>query len=194
MCISETLPVEYLGGKPLCMNQYYEVLSSCRIPGLKRDSVVNHAKSSKPPKHITVVHNFQVRSILSFLVLLSVQCPHGLREETLTQSGGPGPDSLQPPTRGQEHKEVVGQVRGVQQNVFGPFWHIGSHNCLPGLVVGADDLLSGPHYSLQNFPICSRAAVFTRNEGAAGLFWWGQWCCGRGHVVCNVHPLFVLLT
>lgn len=59
MIDNETLPVEYLGGKPLCMNQYYEVLSSCRIPGLKRDSVVNHAKSSKPPKHITVVHNFQ---------------------------------------------------------------------------------------------------------------------------------------
>lgn len=54
--------MEYLGGKPLCMNQYYEVLSSCRIPGLKRDSVVNHAKSSRPPKHITVVHNSQVRS------------------------------------------------------------------------------------------------------------------------------------
>uniref|UniRef100_A0A7N9ALS9 Carnitine O-acetyltransferase n=1 Tax=Mastacembelus armatus TaxID=205130 RepID=A0A7N9ALS9_9TELE len=53
-----TLP-PYLGGKPLCMNQYYEVLSSCRIPGLKRDTVVNHAKSSPPPKHITVVHNFQ---------------------------------------------------------------------------------------------------------------------------------------
>lgn len=59
MIDNESLPVEYLGGKPLCMNQYYEVLSSCRIPGLKRDSVVNHAKSSQPPKHIIVVHNFQ---------------------------------------------------------------------------------------------------------------------------------------
>nr|XP_040053614.1 carnitine O-acetyltransferase isoform X2 [Gasterosteus aculeatus aculeatus] len=59
MIDNETLPVEYLGGKPLCMNQYYEVLSSCRVPGLKRDSVVNHAKTSRPPKHITVVHNFQ---------------------------------------------------------------------------------------------------------------------------------------
>uniref|UniRef100_A0A674NR92 Carnitine O-acetyltransferase a n=1 Tax=Takifugu rubripes TaxID=31033 RepID=A0A674NR92_TAKRU len=56
---NETLPVECLGGKPLCMNQYYEVLSSCRIPGLKKDSVVNHAKSSRPPKHISVIHNFQ---------------------------------------------------------------------------------------------------------------------------------------
>ncbi|KAM9338278.1 carnitine O-acetyltransferase [Symphorus nematophorus] len=59
MIDNETLPVEYLGGKPLCMNQYYEVLSSCRIPGLKKDSIVNHAKSSRPPRHITVVHNFQ---------------------------------------------------------------------------------------------------------------------------------------
>uniref|UniRef100_A0A670ZEP5 Carnitine O-acetyltransferase n=1 Tax=Pseudonaja textilis TaxID=8673 RepID=A0A670ZEP5_PSETE len=57
--LSETLPVEYLGGKPLCMNQYYQILSSCRIPGPKRDSVVNYAKGKKPPTHITVVHNFQ---------------------------------------------------------------------------------------------------------------------------------------
>lgn len=60
LCFSETLPVEYLGGKPLCMNQYYRVLSSCRIPGIKSDSVVNHALSKRPPTHITVVHNFQV--------------------------------------------------------------------------------------------------------------------------------------
>ncbi|XP_058861197.1 carnitine O-acetyltransferase-like isoform X1 [Acipenser ruthenus] len=59
MIDNETLPVEFLGGKPLCMNQYYQILSSCRIPGPKRDSVVNHALSMKPPSHITVVHNFQ---------------------------------------------------------------------------------------------------------------------------------------
>uniref|UniRef100_A0A8C7U8P4 Carnitine O-acetyltransferase n=1 Tax=Oncorhynchus mykiss TaxID=8022 RepID=A0A8C7U8P4_ONCMY len=59
MIDNETLPVEYLGGKQLCMNQYYQVLSSCRVPGLKRDSVVNHAHRSRPPTHITVVHNFQ---------------------------------------------------------------------------------------------------------------------------------------
>lgn len=59
MIDNETLPVEYMGDKPMCMNQYYEVMSSCRIPGLKRDSIANHAKSSKPPKHITVVYNFQ---------------------------------------------------------------------------------------------------------------------------------------
>ncbi|KAF7688729.1 carnitine O-acetyltransferase isoform X2 [Silurus meridionalis] len=59
MIDNETLPVEYLGGNPLCMNQYYQVLSSCRIPGIKKDSVVNHALSNRPPTHITVVHNFQ---------------------------------------------------------------------------------------------------------------------------------------
>uniref|UniRef100_A0AAQ5YV43 Choline/carnitine acyltransferase domain-containing protein n=1 Tax=Amphiprion ocellaris TaxID=80972 RepID=A0AAQ5YV43_AMPOC len=55
----ETLPVEYLSGKPLCMDQYYQILSSCRIPGPKRDSIVNHAIGKTPPTHITVVHNFQ---------------------------------------------------------------------------------------------------------------------------------------
>lgn len=59
MIDNEALPIEYMGGKPLCMNQYYQVLSSCRIPGLKRDSIVNHARSSSPPKHITVIHNGQ---------------------------------------------------------------------------------------------------------------------------------------
>ncbi|MFT7817561.1 carnitine O-acetyltransferase-like [Arapaima gigas] len=57
--ISETIPVEYLGGSPLCMNQYYQVLSSCRIPGPQRDSVVNHARAKRPPTFITVVHNYQ---------------------------------------------------------------------------------------------------------------------------------------
>lgn len=59
MIDSETLPVEYLGGKPLCMDQYYQVLTSCRIPGPKRDTVVNYAIGKTAPTHITVVHNFQ---------------------------------------------------------------------------------------------------------------------------------------
>lgn len=59
MIDNETLPVEFLGGQPLCMNQYYQILSSCRVPGPKQDSVVNFLKSKKPPTHITVVHNYQ---------------------------------------------------------------------------------------------------------------------------------------
>ncbi|XP_070689556.1 carnitine O-acetyltransferase-like [Pempheris klunzingeri] len=59
MIDTDTLPVEYLSGKPLCMDQYYQILSSCRIPGPKRDTVVNHTIGKTPPTHITVVHNFQ---------------------------------------------------------------------------------------------------------------------------------------
>lgn len=72
---SETLPVEYMGGKPLCMNQYYQILSSCRIPGPKRDSIVNYAKGKKQSRHITVVHNFQVRQLLGFQGLFECTCP-----------------------------------------------------------------------------------------------------------------------
>lgn len=41
------------------MNQYYQILSSCRVPGPKQDSVTNFSKIKKPPAHITVVHNYQ---------------------------------------------------------------------------------------------------------------------------------------
>ncbi|KAM7370232.1 hypothetical protein PAMP_011503 [Pampus punctatissimus] len=57
MIDNDTLPVDYMRGKPLCMKQYYQFLSSCRIPGPERDSMVYHANSSSSPKHITVVHN-----------------------------------------------------------------------------------------------------------------------------------------
>ncbi|XP_042252136.1 carnitine O-acetyltransferase-like isoform X1 [Thunnus maccoyii] len=57
MIDNDTLPVEYMRGMPLCMKPYHQMLSSCRIPGLEKDSLVYYAKSSSPPKHITVVHN-----------------------------------------------------------------------------------------------------------------------------------------
>ncbi|KAG9477707.1 hypothetical protein GDO78_012952 [Eleutherodactylus coqui] len=77
MIDNETLPVEYLGGKPLCMNQYYQILSSCRVPGPKRDSVVNYSQVKKPPTHITVVHNFQesVRSIQKSIFTVCLDGP-----------------------------------------------------------------------------------------------------------------------
>ncbi|KAI4878141.1 hypothetical protein NFI96_007717 [Prochilodus magdalenae] len=59
MIDNETLPVEYLGGQPLCMDQYYQVLTSCRIPAPKKDTVVNYGFGNTPSTHITVVHNFQ---------------------------------------------------------------------------------------------------------------------------------------
>uniref|UniRef100_A0A3Q3RRF8 Carnitine O-acetyltransferase n=1 Tax=Mastacembelus armatus TaxID=205130 RepID=A0A3Q3RRF8_9TELE len=59
MIDTDTLPVEYLSGKPLCMDQYYKILCSCRVPGPKRDTVVNYTFGKTPPTHVTVVHNFQ---------------------------------------------------------------------------------------------------------------------------------------
>ncbi|XP_014842286.1 PREDICTED: carnitine O-acetyltransferase-like isoform X2 [Poecilia mexicana] len=59
MVDTETLPVQYLNGKPLCMDQYYQILSTCRIPGPKRDTVVHYSAGTTPPSHVTVVHNFQ---------------------------------------------------------------------------------------------------------------------------------------
>lgn len=41
------------------MNQYYQILSSCRVPGPKQDSVINF-KTKTSSAHITVVHNYQV--------------------------------------------------------------------------------------------------------------------------------------
>uniref|UniRef100_A0A669DI25 Carnitine O-acetyltransferase a n=1 Tax=Oreochromis niloticus TaxID=8128 RepID=A0A669DI25_ORENI len=57
--ISEALPADYLGGKPLCMKQYSQMLSSCRIPGLETDSVVFHGKTSYPSRCITLAYNSQ---------------------------------------------------------------------------------------------------------------------------------------
>ncbi|MEQ2205941.1 hypothetical protein XENOCAPTIV_018847, partial [Xenoophorus captivus] len=37
------------------------ILSTCRIPGPKRDTVVHYSAGKTPPSHITVVHNFQSR-------------------------------------------------------------------------------------------------------------------------------------
>lgn len=48
------------------MDQYYQILSSCRIPGPKRDTVVNYAIGKIPSTHITVVHNFQVLYMSSY--------------------------------------------------------------------------------------------------------------------------------
>lgn len=70
--------MEYLSGKPLCMDQYYQILSSCRVPGPRRDTVVNHAIGKTSPTHITVVHNFQVFEppSLSSLCLLGTFFQH----------------------------------------------------------------------------------------------------------------------
>lgn len=72
MFCSDTLPVDNIKGRPLCMRQHEQMISSCRIPGPKTDSLEFYARSSNPPKHITVVHNCQVRNITG---VISTQTP-----------------------------------------------------------------------------------------------------------------------
>ncbi|XP_042367502.1 carnitine O-acetyltransferase-like [Plectropomus leopardus] len=54
MIDSDTLPVDYMKGKPLCMKQYELLFSSCRIPGETEDTMKYYID-----KHVTVVHNGQ---------------------------------------------------------------------------------------------------------------------------------------
>uniref|UniRef100_A0A3Q3WW76 Choline/carnitine acyltransferase domain-containing protein n=1 Tax=Mola mola TaxID=94237 RepID=A0A3Q3WW76_MOLML len=53
------LPVEFMRGKPLCMELYPLLFSSCRIPGPKHDCVAHHGRGRRSPTHITVVRNYQ---------------------------------------------------------------------------------------------------------------------------------------
>uniref|UniRef100_A0A8C4E2X6 Choline/carnitine acyltransferase domain-containing protein n=1 Tax=Dicentrarchus labrax TaxID=13489 RepID=A0A8C4E2X6_DICLA len=57
--VSGQLPVEYMRGKPLCMELYPLLFSSCRIPGPKHDYIAHHGRSRRTPTHITVVRNYQ---------------------------------------------------------------------------------------------------------------------------------------
>ncbi|PVD21630.1 hypothetical protein C0Q70_17429 [Pomacea canaliculata] len=64
MVDEQTLPVEMLGGKPLCMMQYYQIMSACRIPGIKKDShEIFLSTNPDPPKHICVIHNNHIFSM-----------------------------------------------------------------------------------------------------------------------------------
>ena len=47
-----------MGKNPLCMTQFYKILSACRIPGLKKDSWECFPPDEpNSPTHITVIHN-----------------------------------------------------------------------------------------------------------------------------------------
>ncbi|XP_034094484.1 carnitine O-acetyltransferase-like [Gymnodraco acuticeps] len=53
------LPLEHSRGKPLCMELYPLLFSSCRIPGPKHDHIAHHGRARRSPTHITVVRNYQ---------------------------------------------------------------------------------------------------------------------------------------
>lgn len=59
------LPVDYargqLAGTPLCMEQYYRLFTSYRLPGPERDTLVAQESSVMPePEHIIVACKNQV--------------------------------------------------------------------------------------------------------------------------------------
>ncbi|XP_033831113.1 carnitine O-acetyltransferase b [Periophthalmus magnuspinnatus] len=56
------LASEHMRGRPLCMELYPLMFSSCRIPGPKHDSIAHYGtygRSRRSPTHITVVRNYQ---------------------------------------------------------------------------------------------------------------------------------------
>lgn len=58
MVDEQTLEVEYMGKNPLCMTQFYKILSACRTPGLKKDTWECFPPDEpSPPTHVTVIHN-----------------------------------------------------------------------------------------------------------------------------------------
>ncbi|XP_063424764.1 carnitine O-acetyltransferase-like [Mytilus trossulus] len=58
MVDEQTLDVEYMGKNPLCMTQFYKILSACRTPGLKKDTWECFPPDEpNPPTHVTVIHN-----------------------------------------------------------------------------------------------------------------------------------------
>ena len=72
---SQSLEVEYMGNQPLCMRQFYNILSACRVPGVKKDSIVTFPPNEpNAPKHITVVHNNHVSaSVLKSVLFHSLE-------------------------------------------------------------------------------------------------------------------------
>ncbi|BFZ05970.1 hypothetical protein BsWGS_09009 [Bradybaena similaris] len=64
MLDEQSVPVETLGGRPLCMTQNYQLLNACRIPGVRRDThVCIEPGDPRQPKHIIVIHNNHLFSV-----------------------------------------------------------------------------------------------------------------------------------
>lgn len=64
--LSRSLPMDYargqLAGTPMCMEQYYRLFTTYRLPGPERDTLVAQESSVMPePEHIIVACKNQVR-------------------------------------------------------------------------------------------------------------------------------------
>ncbi|XP_074655246.1 carnitine O-acetyltransferase-like isoform X2 [Tubulanus polymorphus] len=51
------LPVDLAGKQPQCMNQYYSLLNTCRVPGVESDNIVRLPHGPSSSKHVTVLRN-----------------------------------------------------------------------------------------------------------------------------------------
>ncbi|XP_038045797.1 carnitine O-acetyltransferase-like [Patiria miniata] len=64
---SNSLPDDYMGGQPLCMYRYHKILSSCRVPGVKKDSVVSFPPNEPDaPRHTVIGHNNHLFSLVVY--------------------------------------------------------------------------------------------------------------------------------
>lgn len=66
ICSRRGLPIDRARhkekGQPLCMEQYYKLFTSYRIPGVKKDSLIsNHTNLMPEPEHIIVICKNQVK-------------------------------------------------------------------------------------------------------------------------------------
>jgi carnitine O-acetyltransferase len=57
---SQQLPVEKHNTMPLCMDQYYKIFGSCRVPQLKKDMIKLAQPYINAPKHVTVMYKNRV--------------------------------------------------------------------------------------------------------------------------------------
>lgn len=57
---SQQLPIEKYLDSPLCMDQYYKIIGSCRIPQRNRDLIKLNQPYIYASKHITVMYKNRV--------------------------------------------------------------------------------------------------------------------------------------
>ena len=76
-CYRRALPIDVargqLSGQPMCMEQYYRLLNSYRIPGHQVDSLVTFQSSDDVPQHIVVACNNQVEAECDWKTANSLQ-------------------------------------------------------------------------------------------------------------------------
>lgn len=72
MSCRHALPVDFargqLAGTPLCMEQYYRLFTTYRLPGPKTDTLVAQKSCVMPePEHIIVAYKNQVGPLIQML-------------------------------------------------------------------------------------------------------------------------------